>query len=80
MCFVLQKNYGILRNHGNITIRFLVRVSPNGFSTFLSYCYGDMASDKYITKDSVFYILLQRGNQLMADRGFQIEEELLFHF
>lgn len=62
------------------TIKFLVGISPTGFITFLSDCYGGRASDKFITKDSGFYDLLEREDQVMADRGFQIREELLFHF
>ena len=61
-------------------IIFLVSISPNGFITFLSDCYGGRASDKYITKDSGFYNLLERGHQVMADRGFQIKDEPLLHF
>ena len=48
--------------------------------TFLSGCYGGKASEKYIIKDSDFYDLLKRGEQVMADRGFWIKEELLLHF
>ena len=55
--------------HHNI-IKCLVGISPSGFITFLSNCYGGRASDKYITKDSGFYDLLERGDQIMADRGF----------
>ena len=43
-------------------------------------CSGGRASDKYITKDSGFYNLLERGEQVMAERGFQITEELVLHF
>ena len=35
--------------------------------------------EKYITKDSGFYNVLERGDQVMADRGFQIKEKLLLH-
>ena len=55
------------------TIKFLVRISPSiGFITFLSSCYSGRASDKFITKDSGFYDLLERDDVVMADRGFQI--------
>ena len=66
-------------NHHN-TIKILVGISPNGFITFLLDCYGGRASDKYITKDSGFYDLLERGDQVITGRGFQIKEQLLLHF
>jgi len=55
------------------TIKFLVGISPSGFISFLSPCYGGRASDKFITKDSGFYDLLERDDEVMADRGFQIK-------
>ena len=61
------------------TIKFLVGISPSVFITFLSSCYGGRASDKFITKDSGFYDLLERDDVVMADRGFQIQEDLLLH-
>ena len=33
----------------------------------------------YITKDSCFYDLLKRDDQVMTDKGFQITEELLLY-
>ena len=62
------------------TIKFLVGISPTGYITFLSDCYGGRASDRYIVKDSGFYDLLERENMVMADRGFQIHDELLLRF
>ena len=38
-----------------------------------------MASEKYISKDSGFYDLLEQDDQEMADRDFQIKQ-LLLHF
>ena len=35
-------------------IKFLVGIPPSGFNIFLSSCYGDRASYKFITKDSGF--------------------------
>ena len=62
------------------TFKFLVGIAPSGFISFLSSCYGGRASDKFITRDSGFYDILERGDTVMADRGFQIREELLLHF
>ena len=54
------------------TIKFLVGISSSGFITFLSSCYGGRASDKFITKDSGFYDLLEHDDVVMANRSFQI--------
>lgn len=62
------------------TIKYLVGISPTGFISFLSDCYGGRSSDKFITSDSGFYDLLERGDEVMADRGFQIREELMLRF
>ena len=62
------------------TFKFLVGISPSGFITFLSDCYGGRCSDSFITKDSGFYDLLERDDEVMADCGFQIQEELLLKF
>ena len=64
----------------NNTIKPLVGISPSGFITFLSSCYGGRASDNFITIDSGFYDLLQRDDVVMADRGFQIHKDILLHF
>jgi len=62
------------------TIKFLIGISPTGYITFLSDCYGGRASDRFICKDSCFYDLLDTYDEVMADRGFQIMEELLLNF
>ncbi|XP_057292614.1 uncharacterized protein LOC130621336 [Hydractinia symbiolongicarpus] len=62
------------------TIKFLIGISPAGFITFLSDCYGGRTSDKCICEDSGFFDALERDNEIMADRGFQIKEDLLLRF
>ena len=62
------------------TLKFLIGISPTGYITFLSDCYGGRASDRFICSDSGFYNLLEYGDQIMADRGFQIKEELLLRY
>ena len=62
------------------TIKFLIGIAPNGYITFLSKCYGGRTSDKYVTNDSGFYDLLERDDEVMANRGFQIKEELLLRY
>ena len=62
------------------TFKFLIGISPTGFITFISSCYGGRTTDKFICSDSGFYDLLDRGDEIMADRGFQIREELMLRF
>ena len=62
------------------TFKFLVEITPTGFILFLSSCYGSWGSDKFITRDSGFYDLLERDDEVMEDRSFQIHKDLLLHF
>ena len=43
---------------------------------FISDLYGGCISDKEITSKSGFIDKLQRGDEVMADRGFNIQEML----
>ena len=45
----------------------------------MSHCYGGRASDKFIINDSNFLSMLRPGDQVMADRGFKIQEQLSFY-
>ncbi|XP_052225020.1 uncharacterized protein LOC127840648 [Dreissena polymorpha] len=58
------------------TAKFLVAIAPNGFIMFISPLYGGRASDNFITKSSGFLNYLLPGDEVMADRGFTIGEEL----
>ena len=61
---------------------FLIGITPSGYISFLSDCYGGRSSNKFITADSGFYFhfLLERDDEVMADRWFQIKEELMLRF
>ena len=61
------------------TFKFLIGISPSGFITFLSDCYGGRATDKFITMDNGFFENLERDDEVMTDKGFNIKEELLMH-
>ena len=59
-----------------ITLKVLIAIAPNGLISFVSKEYCGRASDKAITEDSGFYNLLEPNDMIMADKGFQITEEL----
>ena len=62
------------KNHN--TAKCLLGVSPNGYPSFVSSLYAGQTSDKKLTKDCGILNLLEPGDQVMADRGFDIEDDL----
>jgi len=54
----------------------LVVISPTGAIIFISKCWGGCASDKHITAHSGFLDHLIIGDVVMANRGFDITEDL----
>ena len=62
--------------HSN-TFKQLVGISPNGTITFLSNIYGGSISDAKIVQVSGFIEHVEQGDDIMADRGFNIRHLLL---
>ncbi|KAL3183074.1 hypothetical protein MRX96_006857 [Rhipicephalus microplus] len=58
------------------TVKFLVAIAPNGYILYVSDVYGERASDKFITADCSIEDLLGPGDEIMADRGFSLSENL----
>ncbi|CAG2236311.1 unnamed protein product [Mytilus edulis] len=58
------------------TIKFLVSITPTGAISFVSKAFGGRTSDKVITQRSGFLDKLEHGDQVLADRGLLIAEEL----
>ena len=61
------------------TFKFLIGITPNGLISFVSDCYGGRASDKFIVMDSRFMNHLESFDQVMADRGFKIRDDLAMY-
>ena len=61
------------------TVKFLIAVAPHGAVTFLSKCWGGRATDKCITQNSGFLQQLDYGDVILADRGFDISDDLALH-
>ena len=58
------------------TVKFLMAISPIGAIIFLSKCWGGPVSDKYLTANCGFYNYLITGDLVLADRGFNIADDL----
>ena len=59
------------------TAKVLVSVIPNGAFNFISKAWGGRTSDVHLTRESSFYNILEPYDEVMADRGFTIAEDLL---
>ena len=59
------------------TFKGLVGISPDGVITFVSSLFPGSISDKSLTRQSGVLDLLEAGDLVMADRGFDIEENVL---
>ena len=55
------------------TWKLLVGVTPNGQVTFLSDLWGGQVPDKQITRESGVLDLMESGDNVTVDRGFDIK-------
>ena len=67
--------YSTYKSHN--TFKFLLGIAPNGQVTFLSKLYSGSISDRRIVLKSGFIEKLEAGDNVMADRGFNIRDLLL---
>lgn len=58
------------------TWKLLVGVTPNGQVTFLSDLWGGLVPDKQITRESGVFDLLESGDNVMVDHGFDIKDNV----
>ncbi|XP_064637845.1 uncharacterized protein LOC135494024 [Lineus longissimus] len=58
------------------TAKFLISITPNGHIQYRSKTWGGRTSDLSISRHSGFLDILEPFDEVMADRGFPIQEEL----
>ena len=72
-----SQTYSNYKKHN--TIKLLIGVTPCGAVSFLSKCWGGRASDRCITMNSGILSLFENGDVLLADRGFNVADDLALH-
>ena len=61
------------------TLKGLIGITPSGYISFVSSLYCGNVSDKKLTSECGVLKLLQAGDSIMADRGFDIADECAAH-
>ena len=69
-----QMTYSAYKNHN--TYKALIGISPGGAITFVSKLFPGSISDKELTRKSGILDVLESGDSVMADRGFDIQDDL----
>ncbi|XP_065911107.1 uncharacterized protein [Dysidea avara] len=69
-----SETYSSYKSHN--TAKFFVAVSLTGAIIFISKCWGGRVSDKMITSKFGFLDKIVHGDLVLADRGFDIAEDL----
>lgn len=62
------------------TIKYLIGITPQGTISFISDGWGGRTSDKQLTLESGILENLLPGDFCLADRGFNIADDVAYHF
>ena len=66
-----SQTYSSYKSHN--TAKGLIGIAPNGFVSLISNLYGVHISDKKVTELCGTIDLLEHGDMVIADRGFDIQ-------
>ena len=66
------QTYSNYKHHN--TVKFLIGITPQGVISFVSKGWGGRVSDKLLTENCGLLSHLNYGDQILADRGFNVQE------
>ena len=66
--------YSNYKSHN--TVKFLVAITPTGAVSFISKCWAGCVLDQHLTVNSGLMRHLKYGDLVLADRGFDIADDL----
>ena len=69
-----SQTYSQYKSHN--TVKYLISITPQGTISFVSKGWGGRTSDKHITQNSGYLEKLSAGDVVLADRGFNIGDDV----
>ena len=58
-------------------MKVFISIAPTGAIVFISLAWGGRVSDKVITQQCTFLSLIDPGNVILADRGFNVHDDIV---
>ena len=71
------QTYSHYKHHN--TVKFLIGITPQGVISYISKGWGGRVSDKYLTENCGLLNHILPGDQILADRGFNVQESVGFY-
>ena len=71
------QTYSNYKSHN--TAKYLIAITPQGIVSFVSKGWGDRVSDRHLTEECGLLQYLNPGDQILADRGFNIKDSVGFY-
>ena len=71
------QTYSHYKHHN--TVKVFIGVTPQGVISFVSKGWGGRVSDKYLTEHCGLLDYLLPGDQILADRGFNVQQSVGIH-